>query len=406
MRELIECGIVVCLSGGMTGCGNGGASPVKALDLAMGAPDFTFPRMIPPDLHGVDMVPIADLTALDLTPSPLLRSANLPLGGDPDALAAGDLNGDGKLDLVISVPARSTIEVALGVGDGTFRPGTTFKGSLDLSSVRLADLDRDGRLDLVFSEGKMKRVAVAHGDGDGTFSAIRYAPTTVDPTNLDVADFNGDGKLDVVTAGYSMTGIALLIGNGDGTLKAPNIVPLDAGGNRIFGVDLNGDGKLDLASLGVVGPVDLLVAKGPGAYSSSQRLSAVGFGGWMVPVDWDGDGKVDLITAGQFTGQKDSVVSYRGRGDGTVAYSWSTMTAGSNFVVSADFDGDGKPDFVASYAESPGLFFGYNNQRAQNFVLGGKGSAITTGDWNGDGRIDLAVAEHSGQVEVFVNRSL
>jgi hypothetical protein len=184
-----------------------------------------------------------------------------------DSVAVADLNGDGKLDVVVAgLCARydymqsecvsdGTLGVLLGNGDGTFQALASYdSGGIGASSVAIADLNGDGNPDLVVGNGCYLEcyydtgvVAVLLGNGDGTFQgAVGYNLTGVRPQSVAIADLDGDGKPDIVEADYYGT-LGVLLGNGNGTFQT--VVTFASGGSDASSVavaDVNADGKPDL----------------------------------------------------------------------------------------------------------------------------------------------------------------
>jgi hypothetical protein len=177
------------------------------------------------------------------------------------SLATGDVNGDGKLDIV-AVPTGLGVGVLLGNGDGTFQTSQNYDSrGFTGSAIALADMNLDGKLDVLVSNGCYTgqtcytgRVAVLLGNGDGTFQPGQNYDTTVRrlASSLAVADANGDGRPDLLLVhecqGYcNSSPVIVMLGNGDGTFKSP--LRYYSGGKdavSIVATDVNGDSKPDL----------------------------------------------------------------------------------------------------------------------------------------------------------------
>ena len=132
----------------------------------------------------------------------LKAHVDYPSGGrGPLWVGVGDLNGDGSLDLVVSnfnrYGSSSTVSVLLGKGDGTFSVGGSYTTGPDPHEGVLADFNGDGKLDLALTIQDSRNIWVFLGNGDGTFQPYVSFATPFGPTNLIAGDFNDDGKLDL-----------------------------------------------------------------------------------------------------------------------------------------------------------------------------------------------------------------
>jgi hypothetical protein len=123
---------------------------------------------------------------------------NFYAGANPNSVAVGDFNGDGKLDLAIADGLE--VMVLLGNGDGTFLPAVAYVAGKQPLSVAVGDFNGDGKLDLVVANDGSNNVSVLLGNGDGTFQAVGNYAVGLYPISVAVGDFNGDGKLDFVVA--------------------------------------------------------------------------------------------------------------------------------------------------------------------------------------------------------------
>ena len=326
--------------------------------------------------------------------------------GNANQISAGDLNGDGKTDLVIQNYSQE-VTVWLGQGDGRFTAQGQFPSAGDQQTVSLADVNGDGKLDLAISSGIPGKLSVRLGRGDGTFGVAVDSPSGGSRLEPRFGDLDGDGKLDVVTASSDSTAsVIVLLGRGDGSFGAPvAIVAGDLVRDMAVG-DFDGDGRLDIVvvshdsvALGYpsTGTVNIRYGKGDGTFGDNkQTLTCAGLKrpDLMATGDFNGDGAMDIAVTGAVSGDGALCVWLSGKG-GTFSQPVMTSTHRSYYptpsFVAADVDGDGKLDIIdtqtillgrgdASFAQGPSLPAAY------------LASAIAIADMNGDGRLDVALA--------------
>ena len=263
-------------------------------------------------------------------------------------VVAGDINGDGKIDLVAfdfttNIFGPLTISVFLGNGDGTLEQRKDYPtATFTVSNSVLADFNGDGKLDLVFGDGN--QMAVMLGNGDGTFQPAILSSEAVSPWGMQIAvgDFNGDGKLDVAFTSFYNPPIWTALGNGDGTFQPASVVSDTGFPSQLVVADFNGDGNLDLMIAGYLGDT-FFAGNGDGTFASGISVDDNSrYASGMGTADLNGDGILDLVVAHN----GDSVISYLlGNGDGTFKPYKTLQRATPLGLVLADFNGDGRIDF-------------------------------------------------------------
>jgi hypothetical protein len=323
---------------------------------------------------------------------------------------AADFNGDSKPDLAGA--GANAVSVMLGNGDGTFRPKTDFPIGMQTQAVAAGDFNSDGRVDLVVTLNTPQlSLALLTGTGTGTFNAPTFFPNTsgFDSPAIAATDLNGDGRLDLVVMhniacftapcrsarsitvllgtgpnsmavldlnrdgikdvaiGGGNTELSVLLGVGNGTFTRQPVVTLVAGGdpfsacNDIGVGDLNRDGIVDLVvPLGNGHGNAILIGNGNGTFQVNSRIQIdETFAPLHVAVaDYNRDGLLDIArTMGDGTNGLLQIL--RGNGDGTFQgpsrYLVPPPSRGGIMILAGDWNGDAKPDiaFVEGGAGAP-----------------------------------------------------
>ena len=328
-------------------------------------------------------------------------------GNIPAGLAITDLNGDGKPDLVSTVINDGTgwVNVFLGNGDGTFSGNCcgTDTGLTAVTALAVGDFNGDGKPDVAVTDSELDLVKVLLGNGDGTFQVpAGYGyPTALSPTSLAVWDLNGDGKLDLAVASGGDNSVSVLLGNGDGTFQTPVGYAIGSEPESVAVADFNGDGKPDLAAANYLNnSMSVLLGRGDGRLQDNVSTS-VG-GGYQASLtaaavgDFNGDGKPDLALASYSAdeGAIGLLSVVLANGDGTFHPTFKAENNGLSSVVIGDFNADGKTDLAVAGAPYINLLLGNGDGTFQAPFLiqaGGDSPSLAVADFNGDGKTDLAV---------------
>ena len=332
------------------------------------------------------------------------------VSGGPISVALGDMNGDGRLDVVTANSGSNTVSVLLGQGDGTLGSAQTFAvGGTTPFSVALGDVNGDGRLDVVAANHHSNTVSVLIGQGNGTLGGAQtFAVGATYTYSVALGDMNGDERLDVVTANYGSDDVSVLLGQGNGTLGSAQAFAVGATyTNSVTLGDMNGDGRLDVVTASG-GFTAVLLGNGDGTLGSA-RTFAVGTNPYSVALgDVNGDGRLDVVTANYGSA---TVSVLLGQGDGTLgsARTFGTVVSNPYSVALGDVNGDGRLDVVtANYSSNTvSVLLGNGDGTlgsARTFAVGTNPYSVALGDVNGDGRLDVVTTNpSSGSVSVLLH---
>jgi FG-GAP-like repeat/FG-GAP repeat len=336
-----------------------------------------------------------------------LQFATYGTGSEPYAVAVGDFNGDGKLDLVVPNVSATTVSILLGNGDGTFQTQSEYQAGYAPIAVGVADLNGDGRLDLAVvnngndSNGHPGTVTILLGNGDGSFTTGKAFNTGNGPNSVAVGDFNGDGRLDLALSNYNIArgnSVTVLLGKGDGTFRKYVTYQTGSAPEYVATADLNGDGILDLVTANeVADTVSVLLGKGDGTFQPNVDYTVGKDPIALAIADLNRDGKPDLAVVDLGS---DLISVLLGKGDGTFGAHVDYATG--SFPVSiaiADFNADNIQDLAVANQNNAGtvsILFGKGNgtfKTHKDFSAGSQPQGIAVGDFNGDGRLDLAIVD-------------
>jgi dienelactone hydrolase len=336
--------------------------------------------------------------ALARNPVPLINQPLVPGAVEP-----------GGAGFILTVNGSGFVSGSVAHWNGSALATTFLSGSQLKASVPASDVAQPGTASVT---------VVNPSPGGGTSNVVFFEVTSAsssigfrmlefgagqNATWVSVADFNGDGKLDLALADCTTSNdIGILLGNGDGTFQASLNHPVGTCPTSLAVGDFNGDGKLDLAVAHIdSNSLSILLGNGDGTFQAPVNY-AVPAGPSSVTIgDFNRDGKLDLAVAlfkvnGTATGTDISVLL--GNGDGTFQAPMSYTTGKAPISVAVgDFNGDGKLDLaVANYnSNNVSVLLGNGDgtfQAPMSYSTGQTPVLVVVGDFNGDGKLDLAVA--------------
>jgi len=299
-------------------------------------------------------------TGTSYQPRCLHSAQTFATGRGPVVVAAGDLDGDGRPDLVAGNEGGRSISVLRGPA---FEARQDYRLGAYPSSLALSDLDRDGHLDVVATLGGLGAIAILRNRGEGSFASPQRYRAGRSPGALAARDLDGDGAPDLVTASTLDDTVSIFLNRGDGTLRRRQQRAVASPATSLTIADVTGNGSADV----VVG------------YSSGPEFTVL-----------------------------------EGAGDGTFRRARSVAVSDDTAAVAvADLDGNGRPDLVLEGC-TPSVMLaraGGGFSKPRELPIGDEGCGsrkVSTGDVNGDGRIDVVTAASSYgfplRLAVFLNR--
>ena len=280
------------------------------------------------------------------------------------------------------------------------------------SGIAVGDFNGDGKPDLAVVNFGDWNIYILLGNGDGTFQAARsvyFASGGGFPWYVVAADFNGDGKLDLAVSNYGDNSLSVLLGNGDGTFQPPKTTTVGTNPAQVAVGDFNNDGKLDLVVSSVGSNiVSVLLGNGDGTFLPAV-VTPVGANPWYFTVgDFNGDGKLDLAVSDYGcpldcnSSPSNTVTVLLGNGNGTFLPAPNlTVGNGPAGIAAGDFNGDGRQDLVVANLNDNTVSILLGNgdgtfQAPHTFADPGLTHPyyIGLGDFNGDGKQDLVITNH------------
>jgi hypothetical protein len=347
----------------------------------------------------------------------LAAGSPIELPGGPGNVVLGDVNGDGKLDIVAACGKNRAVTVLIGRGDGQFRraPGSPLTVPDPPSEMALGDITGDGKLDLALANHDSYGVMLLHGDGTGGFAPAPNSPVRMKDGKhphthgLEMGDLNGDGKLDLVTVNSDDNDVSIAFGDGRGGFeRGPSSFAVGKSPYPATLGDLNCDGHIDIVATTTARTtrqveestcaLTLLLGDGRGGFRPSLVPLRTVLP-WFVAVgDVNGDRKPDLAVT---HAERNELTVLIGDGSGRFSETKeSPFDLGHSAwrVAIVDVNRDGRMDVVAAAGNGVRVMLGDGKgglkpAPGSPFRTGGNGIwRLDVGDLNGDGKPDIVTS--------------
>jgi hypothetical protein len=340
----------------------------------------------------------------------------IPVGRRPGPLAIADVNHDRKPDIIVANIADKTVTVLLGDGKGHFTPaqGPPVPCGDNPNDIAVGDMNGDGKPDLIIANTQTPYITILLGDGKGGFAPSPHSPfaTTSNPHvhGVVVGDFMGDGKRSVVTDSWGNGRIILLPGDGHGNLLTPGQsfgadIHSDQG---VRAADFNGDGKLDIVTTDQAGgAVGLMLGNGKGGFTRAPHSPfpavPVAFAFTVGDVNGDGMPDVAVVPYDRDLADRSQLGVAILLGDGRAGFTRMPGSpfslegcAGPDRLAIGDVTGDGHADIVVTCAQNARMMV-FEGSRSGTFTratmpMKTGWSDVAIGDVRGDGKQEIVVS--------------
>jgi len=358
-------------------------------------------------------------TVASITSGSLASKVDFSTGTSPYGVAIGDIDGDGKPDLVVSNPGSHNVSVLRNTSSSGSITSGSFAAKVDFATgtgphhVAIGDIDGDGKLDLAVACNSSNVVSVfrnTSSPGSISFAAKVDFVTGSGPFGVAIGDIDGDGRLDLAVASNS-SNVVSAFRNTSSPGSISFVAKVDfVTGSGPYGVaigDIDGDGKPELVvtnlNSNTVSVLGNTSSSGSITFAANVEFATGTFPAELAIGDIDGDGKPDLAVA---NGSDNTVSVLRNTSSsGSITFSAKVDLATGTTprgVAIGDIDGDGNPDLAVANRDSYTVSVFRNTSSSGSiifsakvdFTTGATPFCVAIGDIDGDGKPDLVVAEN------------
>ncbi|MDO8493594.1 MAG: FG-GAP-like repeat-containing protein [bacterium] len=332
------------------------------------------------------------------------------VGTTPHGVSVGDIDGDGKNDIVAANNGGTTISVLRNLGSGTFATKVDYTVGTNPAYVAITDLNGDGKADLAVTNFGSASVSILINNGNGTFaSKVDYTAST-NAFGIAAGDLNGDGKNDLAVVNFGDTKMSVFINNGNGTFAPRVDYAEDTGAYQVALGDINGDGRADIVvANNTVDSVSVFINNGNGVFAAKVEVTAGDAPSDVTLGDINGDNIIDIAVTNYNAGTLSILIN---KGDGTFATKVDYTTGVNPYeMILHDINGDDDPDIVVvnQTGDTASVFInlGGGTFSAQvTYPIGADTRGVAGGDLNGDGKVDIVSGSFgSSNVSVLMNQS-
>ncbi|MCL4473000.1 MAG: VCBS repeat-containing protein [Actinobacteria bacterium] len=354
-----------------------------------------------------------------------------PVGSWPEAVAIGDLNSDGRNDVAMTTSfyfdPPNDFQLFVFTQDGKGHLGAPVKYQTDASGANrpqglaVGDVNGDGRNDIVIGNSG-KEVEVFPQNADGSFGpSIKYP--TQNSNKVCIADLNHDGRNDIAAIGWGTNSLDVILQNADGTLAAARTYSVTHGGYDDLAVgDLNNDGLTDIAVMSgqkLLPNIGVLLQKPDGSFDSPDYYSVPGdilvnLTHSIAIGDVTGDGLNDVVASSGGNAPNSHIAVFPQNGSGKLGAPVTYLTLDvPETVAIADFNGDGRADVATAHGgwdalsvhlQQPGGTLLWSGSYPLPYASHYNPQGMDAGDLDGDGNPDIAIADYNHGLVVLYNR--